>query len=413
MHQRAGWGALGAILPLALRLAGEAHVYEKASSLRIPGMVDILVPMFISILAGAAVAAVFQDEKNRRNLLVLGISAPAMINTWAAYGTASQAERNLENLKGISNQSADAGSGIPISGTSPSPHSLFRFNMVQQVFAADQSLSTFTHAEPTTLQKIQSAVTGSIPNKDYFVVLGSFSSVDDAQREKLIAQGKLPGYPIEVYGPPPGYAPALFSVVLAPNLTIEDAKTYLEKAQGAGYSSSYIWTFGIPQRPATVVPPSDGRLHTKPGLNRVPDEWVSQKPVWIAIQPKKSALLNTNEFIWIVLIPKKPDELKSAEPQEAITRVLIDAADSELSGDALLNWIEKNIPKVAPRLDTLIVNLTAINSTGTSSAAEWSSDISIGKQMYEVNVRPEGARGYAVLIHAKAEPSKTKKRVFK
>ena len=48
---------------------------------------------------GGVLAAAFQDEKNALKLLVLGAAAPGLINSWAAYGTASGASINQEHLK--------------------------------------------------------------------------------------------------------------------------------------------------------------------------------------------------------------------------------------------------------------------------------------------------------------------------
>lgn len=248
MFQRAGWGALGAVLPLGVRLAGEAHVYEKATSLRIPGVIDALFPAVILILVGAAVAAVFHEERNRRKLLIFGIAAPALINSWAVYGTVNSLESRLQVLKDLQNQSAPAGSAVPTKGMRSSDGTM-RFDLISRVYAADQKLRTFEHAEPTTLEKIQSTLSGWTPNRDYFVVLGSFSSVDVAQKAREKALRKLSGLSIELYGPPPGYAPALYSVVVSPNRTIDEAKALQSQAVGLGYSLAYIWTFGLPLRP--------------------------------------------------------------------------------------------------------------------------------------------------------------------
>jgi hypothetical protein len=313
IFQRAGWGALGAVLPLCVRLAGEAHVYEKATSLRIPGVIDALFPAVILILVGAAVAAVFHEERNRRNLLIFGITAPALINTWAAYGTASSVERKLQDLKDIQSQSAPAGSAVP-TNEMRSPGGAMRFDLVSPVYAADQRLRTFEHAEPTALEKIQGTLSGSTPNRDYFVVLGTFSSVDVAQKFREIALGKLTGLSVELYGPPPGYVPALYSVVVSPNRTIDEAKALQSQAVGLGYSSTYIWTFGLPLRPSPECSTTPVKEHIFTALE------VGSQTVYIYIL--KQRLWHQDQYAEVYFFTHKPwtgEEIKGDDLRKRIT----------------------------------------------------------------------------------------------
>ena len=104
--QRARWGALGSVLPFLIRLSGEHHVYESVQSLGWTGAIDLVFPATISILAAAFVALIFKDEANIYKLVILGISAPALITSWQGYNLAQEQAKNLSRDRQIQNDSA-------------------------------------------------------------------------------------------------------------------------------------------------------------------------------------------------------------------------------------------------------------------------------------------------------------------
>jgi hypothetical protein len=244
---RAMWGALGALLPLAIRLAGEQHFYEQMASLQVHGVINIAVPALISVITGAIVAAAFEDERNIKKLLVLGVSAPALIASWNGYSLAGSTAGQNRDLKQLWSESARPNESVPHKNPSGTSH---LFQLVPSVYAAEETVATFSHATLSGLEKLRGAISGVVPSRDYFVIAGSYPSLSEAQQEKSVVRGQLHGVAIETFGSPDGYAPPLYSTVISPNLTFEDASALLKTVSEAGFRSAYIWTFGIPLRPA-------------------------------------------------------------------------------------------------------------------------------------------------------------------
>jgi hypothetical protein len=87
-----------------------------------------------------------------------------------------------------------------------------------------------------------------IENKDYFVVAGSFATLEEAQQRRVTVAAKLVGRDVNVYNPIQGSGPSLYSVVVAPNLPFDEAKRVLAEVSKAGFPSAYIWTFGVALR---------------------------------------------------------------------------------------------------------------------------------------------------------------------
>jgi len=252
--QRGLWGALGALLPLAIRFAGQNHIAESLAAGGGYTFANNLTSAVCLAGAGAIVAAAFQDENNTLKLLVLGVAAPALINSWAAYGTGSDAVKRVDRLDQI--QKGGGSQALPPRGALKLNLDL---NLVPSVFAADSSLKTFSHASSNLVDQVQGVFTGVVPNRDYFVIAGSFATLEDAQRAQTAVAAKL-GRDVSLYGPPEGSTPPLYSVVVSPNLSFDDAKKTLADVSSAGFSSSYIWTFGLPLRPWT---PQCARLTAK------------------------------------------------------------------------------------------------------------------------------------------------------
>jgi hypothetical protein len=249
--KRAMWGVLGALLPFAIKVAGQQHVYEDLTALRISGFIDHLVPALILLAAGGVVAAVFDDEVSPKKLLVLGMSAPALIASWSGYSLAESTADQTRNLLQLQRDAAKAGESVQRQQrTTDSEGRMGFFQLIPTVHAAGSAVATFAHADLSGLEKLRAAVGGALPNRDYFVIAGSYPSLPQAQKEQAAAKLRFTGRSVELYAAPDGYAPPLYSVVVSPNLAFDDATTLLKGVAEAGYKSSYIWTFGLPLRPA-------------------------------------------------------------------------------------------------------------------------------------------------------------------
>lgn len=250
--QRARWGALGSVLPFLIRLSGEHHVYESVQSLGWTGAIDLVFPATISILAAAFVALIFKDEANIYKLVILGISAPALITSWQGYNLAQEQAKNLSRDRQIQNDSASPDSSRPRGSASLDVPT---FSFEAKVNAADLSeLKTFSHYEPSVAERILASLKGGAPiDRDYFVIVEASASKEEAEKQKNLAIKKLPSADIELFQSPPEYSPIIYSVVIAPNRSFDEATALLKTTTSAGFNPSYIWTFGYPLHPTSNV----------------------------------------------------------------------------------------------------------------------------------------------------------------
>ncbi len=237
------------MLPLLIRASQEQHVHVILTR-PTPELVDLLFPALISIILAGAVAALFQDETKVIKLVLIGLSAPALITSWAGYNLAKDTARDLSNVKTIQNETAPAGASKPANKATVD----YRlFPTTRAVFAADDrsnKVATFPHYDPGLIQSLQSSITGAAPtNRDYFVVICATPSEDEAARQRVIAAARFPGEEVALYISPPGYDPVLYSVVVNPNRSFEEATALLKRVSSLGLPSAYIWTFGLPLHP--------------------------------------------------------------------------------------------------------------------------------------------------------------------
>jgi len=243
---RAKWGAVGAALPLIVRLSGQQHVYETARGLGVQGVLDIIFPALLSLLAAAIVTSIFRDETNIYKLVVLGISAPALITTWQGYNLAQSAAQNLSNYQQIQNESAPSTSSKP-SQASYSQLPLSNLFSVPVVDAAQSSPSqppVFPHYDPGFSGKVLSSLSGAPPeSRDYFVILSASPDLSKAAQQRQSLSSKFSGQSLSIFRTPDNYSPTLYCVVLSPNRSFSEATDLLKKASQV-VPAAYIWTFG-------------------------------------------------------------------------------------------------------------------------------------------------------------------------
>lgn len=248
--QRAKWAALGAVLPTLVRLSGQQNVYEAVRSLGISGALDIIFPVLLSIIAAAAVSLIFQDETNIYKLVVMGVSAPALITSWQGYNLAQSAAQAIQTHQQFQNQLAPPGSSVP-QNAPVSLNSFSPFSMGVVYAAQSSSISPFPHYDPGSLTRLGSSISGSAPvSRDYFVILSASASADVARQQQAAMAPKFAGKRVELFRTPDGYSPTLYCVVLSPNVTFGDAQNLQKQALPIA-RSAYIWTFGYAVHPTS------------------------------------------------------------------------------------------------------------------------------------------------------------------
>jgi cell division protein FtsN len=173
----------------------------------------------VLFLIGGFVAWLYSDETVRFKVFLLGMGAPAML---AGYVTASA---NTSDTPGASS----------------SPPLMFIQTVHAQAAPKADDLKHFTLPAPTATEQVYEGLTGARPKNVWFVIAGSFLSLDSARDYSRKINRGFPGFHADVYAPyrdNPSYA-----VVIGAQLTQQDAKTLRDKAMNAGLQQTYYKTF--------------------------------------------------------------------------------------------------------------------------------------------------------------------------
>jgi len=207
-------GGVGGLAPLLMLLA-TADFNHTFSNVTLIVVLGYLVRATVLFFVGGFIVSLYQEEKHRMKIFQLGLGAPAML------------------------------AGFLASSNSPpvSPPSAAFITVVHaQTTATADELNRFTLPEPTALDQFLQGLIGASPKNVWFVIAGSFTSLDNAKSYAKKINDAFPGYHAQVYAPyldNPNYA-----VVIGANLTQTDAKALRDKAVAAGINKqTYYKTF--------------------------------------------------------------------------------------------------------------------------------------------------------------------------
>ncbi|SAL07539.1 Sporulation related domain protein [Caballeronia calidae] len=174
---------------------------------------------------GGFVGWLNRKEHDVVKLFQLGIVAPALITT-ALNGGRVALPHDLE-------KEASRVAWLMISQAYAAP--------VLKVDANEgRRLRSFALPDETPAQQISRGLFGTVPQNVYFVIAGSYRSLDNAQN----AAGDIRkhGFPAEVYEPYAGND--YYAVVIGAQMTLTDARKLRDDARQKGLpSGTYVWTF--------------------------------------------------------------------------------------------------------------------------------------------------------------------------
>jgi hypothetical protein len=174
----------------------------------------------ILFFVGGFVVWLYRDESQRIKAFQLGVGAPAMIAGLLATagGTAAQ----------------------------PPSRTTLSLNLIPVVHAqtteSSESLKHFTLPVQSPTGQFVQGLIGVRPKNVWFVVAGSFLSLDNAKAEAARINRSFPSFHADVYAPY-GDNP-YYAVVIGSNLTQDDARALTQRAIGSGLpQSTYYKTF--------------------------------------------------------------------------------------------------------------------------------------------------------------------------
>lgn len=215
-------GGLGALTPILMNLL---VVDFRALQVNITtfSVIGYILRVVILFYLGGLVAFLHKDEKSPVKLFQLGITAPALITALLNAG-------NVEVPK-----AAAEGPGTPVS-----------IGMLISSAYAETSqpleIRKFSHSEESQTQQLFRGLTGSTPQKVWFVIESSYLKLEEAKAEAEKITKSNTGFNGSVYAP---YGSnRLYSVVIGSNLTQDEAQQLRQRAIAAGLSrDTHLWTF--------------------------------------------------------------------------------------------------------------------------------------------------------------------------
>lgn len=214
-------GGFGGLAPIVIFVVnGKFPSYFNGSfALVTLGFLVRAVGMF---LIGGFVVTLYPEVKQRIKIFQLGLSAPAMLAGIMAASSNSSTLVPTQDVPGLAL--------IPV--------------VYAQANSLPADVKQFTLPPPSALGQF---VRGLIdyqakPSNVWFVIAGSFSTVDNARADAKQLNDKFRGFHADVYAPFSGNPN--YDVVIGAQLTQQDAKALRDKAVAAGFNSqTYYRTF--------------------------------------------------------------------------------------------------------------------------------------------------------------------------
>jgi hypothetical protein len=202
-------GGLGALTPIIMNLlVVDFHLLKDLTLFTVLGY---LVRVIVLFYLGGLVAYLHKSEESPVKLFELGIVAPALITALLNGG-------NVDVLKTA--VTADRTASVA---------------WVAEAMAQPSrggEVKTYQGSSPSAVQQFFRGLTGSVPKEVWFVVTGSYTTLEEARREAQKINEAARGFNAEIYARPGNQSG--YDVVIGANLTYEEAQKVRQKAVSAG-----------------------------------------------------------------------------------------------------------------------------------------------------------------------------------
>lgn len=216
-----GIGGLAPVLMYLVLVDWERYVVDMPTLTVVGYGVRVLILFFI----GGFVAYLHSDERKPFRLFEVGIGAPALI---AGAITSSLVPTHA----GQSSTGTHLGTAFSIVGVA-----------FAQPASATKSFKRFSLPVQSPTSLFLKGLVGGTTENVWFVIVGSYNDVSNAQKQADQINQKHPQFKAEVYAPYDGEGP-YYRVVIGANLTQSEAKALRDKALNAGLpEDSYYRTF--------------------------------------------------------------------------------------------------------------------------------------------------------------------------
>lgn len=212
-------GGIGGLAPVLMFLAlGDWDRYIiDATPYKIAGYGVRGLALFI---LGGIIAYLHSDERKPFKLFELGLGAPALV---AGALTSALVSKPADYSHNIS---------LSIVGVA-----------FAQSVSATSSFKRFSLSVQSPANQFIEGLVGGTPKNVWFVIIGSYNDVSNAQKQATQINQQYPQFKAEVYAPYDGEGP-YYRVVIGSNLTQSEAKALRDNAVKAGLpNDSYYRTF--------------------------------------------------------------------------------------------------------------------------------------------------------------------------
>lgn len=218
-------GAIGGLTPYLVTLLS-IDFKAVVVSFELLDWVGLAIRCLVLIFLGALVAYLHKSETEQFKVFQLGLAAPALLATFI-------------------NSNSGANEAIPTLVTEPRP---VVFGVIGRAYAADEKQyinrgmlrETKVEASSRFLRGLLGTKLKTSNSETYFVIVGSHLKRKTALRQ--VQNLEKEGYEAKVYNP--YFHSKYFAVVIASNVTKEEAEGVYEQALADGLpSDSYIWTY--------------------------------------------------------------------------------------------------------------------------------------------------------------------------
>ncbi len=205
-----------------------------------------LIQLVVSFIIGGAMGLYFNDEKDLRKLITIGLTAPglviALLNGNLTKDSSIELNKTLNMYNQVINENNELKQKIKAIGA---PLAFYgAISLAQAQITSGTKLKEFSMRDQGPASNIWRGFTGSNPQNIWFVIAGSHLKLEDAEKQAAFFNHEMKGFNAEVYeryGGNPYYA-----VVIGANLTLDQAKALQNKAVQAGFPrDTYLWALPL------------------------------------------------------------------------------------------------------------------------------------------------------------------------
>jgi len=223
--QRILIGGLGALTPVIMNLVA-VDLEALLVKLTLLALIGYILRGLVLFFLGGVMAYLHKDENNRLKIFELGIVAPALITALINAGNVQVPKATVQKY------GTATGSIISIPSAYAQP-------------TEKEEIKTFSLPEETRAQQFWRGLTGSTPERVWFVIVGSHLKMEDAEEQAQQINQKNLGFTAEVYAPYGGNP--YYGVIIGANLTYKEAEELRQQAISAGFPKDppmapYLWS---------------------------------------------------------------------------------------------------------------------------------------------------------------------------